>query len=501
MLNTTLPLHYQKTFKLPAVFLCTILPLHSYAQDTVATATPTQSTTTAVTTNTTAQQATPSPMTATAPRVMGKEESIEYLKNNPAEMEKVLSQLILRQDAQSLKELLPVYAKYPQRDDSVIDWGNAIIAMKEGRIGDAIQGYRKVNAVLPNVKSLRFQLAFALYQDKQYKAAKNELEKLRSSLTAQADIDQINKYINAIDSQDKWNYDFNLNFLNDKNLTNAPVVGTSINNGSIVYTQPHEEGQGIGYSLGANKKWAIGDRYFASTRLGTYGKYYWDNKKFNEVYANIGAGIGYQNAMTEVELYPSFTQGWYGGGNNRKTGNHDLERYSENKALNLSVNHWLNPKLLYQNFSQLGRLRYEGSTAVNNMNTGLLSNSLVYFPKQTRSFVGGLDYLKGDNTEGHDGDSYDRWAVRLGWSEAWGRGISTRLNLGYGQRNYDAPQDFINIKRKNKEYDLGVSLWKRDFTLFKLTPRVTWNYHKVDSNSPFDEYSKNNINLEFTQTF
>ena len=135
------------------------------------------------------------------------------------------------------------------------------------------------------------------------------------------------------------------------------------------------------------------------------------------------------------------------------------------------------------------------------MNSKLFSNSLVYLPKQTRSLTGSIDYIKGDNDKGYEGDSYDRVGIRLGWGEAWNHGISTRLSMGYAQRDYDAPQDFIGIQRKNKEYDLGLSLWKRDLTLFKLTPRLSWNYHKVKSNSAFEEYSKNNLNLELTQTF
>lgn len=120
---------------------------------------------------------------------MDKKASIEYLKNNPVEMEKTLAYLILRQDADGLKNLIPVYAQYPQRDESVVEWGKGIIAMKEGRVVDAIHLFRKVNAVLPNIRLLRFQLAYALYQDKQFKAAKNELEKLRSSLTDPKEIE------------------------------------------------------------------------------------------------------------------------------------------------------------------------------------------------------------------------------------------------------------------------------------------------------------------------
>lgn len=491
MYNITLLSSCRSVVKYPIFFASVAFACQVYAQEP----TPTIITTQAATNISTLDN---------SPRkLMSKQESIEYLKSNPDELEKTLSYLIFLQDAESLKDLIPVYAQYPQRDESIVEWGKAIIAMKEGRVNDAIYWYRKVNAVLPNIRLLRFQLAYALYQDKQYKAAKNELEKLRSSLTDPKEIETINQYIRAIDSNERWVFDFNFSFLNDDNLTNASPVGTTVTNGNVplVNTQPHEEGKGIGYGIGANKKWLINDRYYVPLHSSIYGKYYWDNHKFNEVNANIGAGIGYQNATTEVELYPSVTQGWYGGGVSRKENMGQLEKYSQNKALNLSYNHWLTPKLMYQNFSQLAQLRYEDAYDVNDLNSKIFSNSLVYLPKQTRSLTGSIDYLKGDNDKGYEGDSYDRVGLRLGWGEAWGRGISTRLNLGYAERDYDAPQDFIGIQRKNKEYDLGLSLWKRDFTLFKLTPRLSWNYRKVKSNSAFEEYSKNNVNLELTQTF
>lgn len=71
---------------------------------------------------------------------------------------------------------------------------------------DAIHLFRKVNAVLPNIRLLRFQLAYALYQDKQFKAAKNELEKLRSSLTDPKEIESINQYIRAVRRNERWNH-------------------------------------------------------------------------------------------------------------------------------------------------------------------------------------------------------------------------------------------------------------------------------------------------------
>ena len=492
MFTTHLSLFYRPLVKYPMLLTCVVLPLQSYAEENISS-----------TQSSMVESANSSTTNSNLPKVMDKKASIEYLKNNPEEMEKTLSYLIFRQDADALRDLIPIYAQYPQRDESVVEWGKGIIAMKEGRVVDAIHLFRKVNAVLPNIRLLRFQLAYALYQDKQFKAAKNELEKLRSSLTDPKEIESINQYIRAVDSNERWVFDFNFSFLNDDNLTNASAVGTTLTNGNVplVNTQPHEEGKGIGYGIGANKKWLINDRYYVPLHSNIYGKYYWDNHKFNEVNANVGLGIGYQNATTELELYPSLTQEWYGGGVSREENKGDLEKYYQNKALNFSYNHWLTPKLMYQNFSQFAQLRYEDAYDVNDMNSKLFSNSLVYLPKQTRSLTGSIDYVKGDNDKGYEGDSYDRVGIRLGWGEAWNHGISTRLSMGYAQRDYDAPQDFIGIQRKNKEYDLGLSLWKRDLTLFKLTPRLSWNYHKVKSNSAFEEYSKNNVNLELTQTF
>ena len=63
----------------------------------------------------------------------------EYLMEHTEELEKLLVELIRRNETAGLKLLLPIYAKVPNRDDSLIDWGNAIIAVEENRPGDAVK--------------------------------------------------------------------------------------------------------------------------------------------------------------------------------------------------------------------------------------------------------------------------------------------------------------------------------------------------------------------------
>ena len=129
---------------------------------------------------------------------LSKEESKDYLKQNPEEFEELLSLLLVQGNAETLKELLPIYQQVPNYDPSVIDWGNAIIATQNGDFDKAVALYRTLNSQLPNVAILRFQMAMALFYNQQFEAAKLEFEKLRSGTESEEDIAVINKYLEAI---------------------------------------------------------------------------------------------------------------------------------------------------------------------------------------------------------------------------------------------------------------------------------------------------------------
>lgn len=430
------------------------------------------------------------------PPLMSREEAKSYLSQNPQMLEETLSSLIKNNDAGTIAELLPIYQKYPNRDESLIDWGNAIISSSQGNIKKAIELYRKLNAALPNIKSVRFQLALALYQDKQFEAAKSELIKLRSNpdMTVN-DVKTINQYINLLDKKDKWNLNLNLSYLHDENITNAPKAGTKID-GGVALTSPHQSGHGVGYNLSADKKYFGNSQFFTSVHSNINGSYYWDNKNYNDVTAGIGIGAGYQDSRREIEIYPKFSNRWYGLGS---LGNESLHDYSKTKGIVFSYSDWLNTHWLYQNYSEYNETNYVKPYGINDGKYKLISNTLMYLPQQRRYFYTGLDYL--DKKAPEDDMSFERTGIRLGWGETWNRGISTRLSLGYAQKDYDAKNRFTQIQGKDKEFNTNLSIWKRDLYLLGLTPRLSWQYTNVKSNDPFNEYSKNNVNLEFTKTF
>ena len=429
---------------------------------------------------------------------MTKEESIAYLEANPTEFETLLNNLLSQGNAEALKELLPVYEQVPNYDPSVIDWGNAIIAAKSGNLDEAVRMYRRINAQLPEIQILRFQLAMALFYNRQFVAAESEFERLRAETKNEADIKVINNYIDAINKQSNWDFGGSVSYVDDSNITNAPEEGTRLerpDGSAITYTSPRESGNGLNFSFYGDKKWLNDNKIFTAVHLNTYGKYYWDNKDYNDITAGVGAGIGYQNAITEVELVPFYNKRWYAQGRN---GNGDLESYSDTKGARVSLSQFLLPKLRYQGLISYSTTDYIDRYAFNNGDDLVFANTAVYFPNGQQFWIAGLDYATKSSDD--ESQSFDRQGVRVGWGQTWPKGYTTRLDLGYAERNYDG-QDFFGITRENKEYSAGITAWNRGFSFLGLTPRLSWSYNKVTSNSPFEEYDKNDVSVELTKAF
>lgn len=426
-----------------------------------------------------------------------KQQAIDYLADHPDEMEDLLLIYLSQGNVQALKDLLPVYARYDRHDPSVIDWGNAIIKAKSGDLTAAIKDYRSLNAKLPDSPLIQFQLAMALYHNQQYAAAKNEFEKLRAASKSDSQTQAINAYLDAINKQNSWDFNLSASYIKDDNITNAPPVGSKIsrNGGSLTYSSPHQSGEGIQYGISADKKWLSDDKTFVELDLGIHGKYYWDNDNYNDVTASAGVGVGYQNAITEVSFGPIYDKRWYAGGS---SGEGKLAAYSESLGLQLKGSQWFGPKLRYYGIAKVSDNRYDSKYQDNNGSSTTLSNNLFYFTSPKQFFNLGLDHASRHTK--YPSDSYSRKGVRLGWGQTWGKGVSTNLSVGYAQRDYKAA-DYTGIQRENKEYSAGVTVWSRAVSVLGLTPRIRYDYIKVNSNSAFEEYDKHNVLLELSKTF
>lgn len=428
--------------------------------------------------------------------------SPDYLIDNPDILENLLTTLLLSNNVEGLKLLLPLYAQVPTRDPYVIDWGEAIIDMSEGKTAQAVSKYRKIISYLPDHKLLRIQLAVALYSNGELVAARDQFQRLRSANLPPRDIEIIDKYLEAINKRDEWSFSGTLSYISNDNITNNAPKGTSFtvtdaSGKKHVWTnnQSPVSANGLSYSFNADKNWAINDSLYSTLNIALSGKYYFNNKNYNDLTARAGVGVGYRNKRLNLELGPYAQKRWYGYGS---SGDGSLKHYAYTLGLQLSGSYWFNPNWRYQGLAQVGKDDYASVYSHQDGNNYLLSNTITFLPNQKQYFYGGIDLNRKEASQASN--EYDRYGIRLGWGQEWPKGVSTNISAGYAVREVKG-LDFFNMKRRDKEFNTSISLWHRNIHLFGITPRLVYSFDKTSSNNAFYEYDNNRIFLDFRKTF
>ena len=415
----------------------------------------------------------------------------EELSKHPDLIVRGLITAVSQNNGEAVQLLLPLYQNLPKQDPFLLEWANAINAREERRFSEAVTRYRTLFSQGSTILPLRYQLAQALFLNNDNEAAKDQFQKLRAEQVSSESIIMIDQYLSALNRRDQWKFRGGLSFLNESNINNAPKASTRIGNWNA---WERESATGFSYFAEAEKKWSLLHNYFTQFSIEGSGKYYWDNKKYNEFNGRVGAGVGYQTARFEISLMPFIERRWYAGGS---SGNESMKQYSKNSGARLDLTYWLNEKWQISTALEYGEQRYNTRKHLNG-NNYLWSNTLSYFPKSGQFWFVGADYNR-ENTRDKD-NAYQRKNLRLGWGQEWGWGISTRISLAYARRTYKGA-DLFNIRQKNNEYQSAVTLWHRDLYFWGITPKITWSYQRVSSNHPFYSYDKNRIFLEMGKTF
>ncbi|MDG6882093.1 TPR repeat-containing protein NMB0313 precursor [Phocoenobacter uteri] len=102
-------------------------------------------------------------------------------------------------------------------------------------------------------------------------------------------------------------------------------------------------------------------------------------------------------------------------------------------------------------------------------------------------------------------------SVYAGWVQEWGKGISSQLNLNFALRHYDdeaflpagsSLRLYLGKQRKDKIYSTNLMLWKRDWHLLGVTPKLKFSWKQQKSNlSTMYSYKEKNVHLIFEKSF
>ncbi|MDV2860397.1 porin family protein [Psychrobacter sp. CAM01] len=432
--------------------------------------------------------------------------NLAALKANPAAFSKFLNDALAAQDMVTVKEVLPHYKALKTNDPMLIKFADALIYRSEAKNKQAIAIYREMLAADPDFHPVRLNMALAMQADKQYAAAKEQFLKLQSVDLPAPVMARVQNSLAQINSSEKWQFNVSASYVRDSNINDAPSKSIQSSLGRSI---EQKTANGIQVSGSANKRFNLPENFYATVGGNASLKGYWDETDYNDYLLTASAGIGYDDAKNDVSLTPFVTKRYY-----------DEEDYSLRKGVTVSGSRWVKPKLKLTATGILSNETFEDDDNKNRETDGQFLGLNAFYIKDAKEyFYGGLGNYQNDVPKSSI-ISYDRNSVNVGWGREWKHGISTLATAGYGIKEYEDPADaypagsgawlgYYNAvggkpgtKREDKTTSLGLQVWKRDITVFGLTPRLVFDYETTSSNfGYYDDRDEKSATVLLTKTF
>lgn len=419
---------------------------------------------------------------------------LEALKADPVAFTKYLNAALAAQDMATVKELLPHYKELQVNDPMLINFADALVYRSEGKNNPAIEIYKKMLAENPDFHPVRLNMAQALYADKQYAVAKDQLQKLRGADIPQPVMASVDRLIERINDQEQWRFNASVSYVQEDNLNGVPEKQIQIND--LNTGGNPESGKGLQASLGANKRINLDKNFYAEVGGSAFLKGYWDNSDYNDYLLTASAGVGYDDAKNDVSISPFITKRYFGE-----------EAYSVRDGVTIKASRWVKPKLKLTATGIVSNEEFDDSKDKNRETDGLfLGLNALYIKDAKEYFYGGVGRYENDVPKAKI-LTYDRDSVNVGWGREWNKGISTLTTLGYGVKEYE--KGFASnfggkpgSAREDKTTSLGFQVWKRDLTVLGLTPRLVFDYDKTSSNFKYyDDRDETTATVMLTKTF
>lgn len=427
---------------------------------------------------------------------------LEALKADPVAFTRYLNAALAAQDMTTVKELLPHYKALNVNDPMLIKFADALVYRSEGQNKKAIAIYKDMLADNPDFHPVRLNMAQALYADKQYSVAHDQLQKLRGADIPQPVMANVERLMARIDQQEEWRFNASVSYVYDKNLNGVPEK--QIVNDKLGTTLKPESGKGLQVSGSANKRINLDKNFYAEVGGNASLKGYWDNSEYNDYLVTASTALGYDDAKNDVSISPFVTKRFYGE-----------EPYSWRKGVTVSGSRWVKPQLKLTATSMFSNETVDDDKKNLREADGLfLGLNALYIKDAKEYFYGGLGRYQND-VDKTSFLSYDRNSVNVGWGREWSQGISTLASASYAIKDYDKPSDDIadffyrtyriegdDLNREDKTTSLGLQVWKRDLTVLGLTPRLVFDYEKTSSNFKYyDDRDDKTATILLTKSF
>ncbi len=405
---------------------------------------------------------------------------------NPQLLQRTMESVLMQRNIAHIKVVLPIYKKSKYADPVLINYGEALVAHSEGNFKQAIGAYRSVLAKEPDLFPIRYGLATALYQNKQYGIALQQFEKLQATKKLPKSLQSsVASAIKSIKRQEEWQFYANFYFRKEDNINDAPKQRTL---GKHFTFEKPEKATGIHLDLVVNKRINLANDYYLNPNASLNTDYFWDNQSYNYSVLRTGLGIGTQQANLAMEMEP-FAKKTFAFGN---------KPYSTTAGVKTYIKYQFNPQFSLSNTTSLSYEKFDKRHHLDGQRQ-FTNFTAFYTPNAKQYWFAGVNAF--NNEAKGDEDSFISKGAYIGWGQEWYKGISSKVLLSLNKKNHRGV-DLFNIKREDKNYRADLSVWHRAVHFYGLTPKLVLSWDKTDSNHfYYDNKKEVKANIELSTYF
>lgn len=416
--------------------------------------------------------------------------SDQQLAANPDLLQQFLNLAVDQQQFEVIPELVAMYQNHPNHDTVLVKYALGAFYHSQKNYTQAIRLYQHLINEVPELQKIRFKLAQWLFEDKQFRAAQQQFTQLEPQNVPPFITQRVKQYQAALEEREAFDLSFGVNYLHDDNLNNASSIKHFSFLGKTFEKSPQslpQKGRGLGYHVALSKSLNLISHHNLQLENQLSGKYYWNNKAYNDTENRFSLGYKFQNAHRRLSLLPFYEKRWFA-----------QKQYSDDWGVRVEGDSRISHKWQLSSAFEYAKTEYNRQTKKRYKQ--LYSNTLTHLVSARTHLHIGADVLL--ERAALKNEKSDKYTIRLGWQERWNNGIISRANLYFGRRLFQGKDNLTDKKRQDNEWGGTLTLAKTNWQLWGILPKVQYRYQKVDSNIPeFYTFDKHQLILLFDKSF
>lgn len=423
-----------------------------------------------------------------------KKESVQVLSNEqllaqPELLTKLMWQALKNEHIVAIEKLLPLYEQLPHTQQTAIWYAKGLLARAKKEYGTASLYFSKVSEHNKEADKAFVYWLDALLKNREFYQADKVLKEFASEPTTEnlrAFSERIDQFIQK---EKGWQGNISLSYINDKNINNAPDKSEQQ---GFHFEKPIAD-QGVLYQAELRKRMFFNHGIYAQITKSTVGKHYRQHQQFNDMYMRASLTLGYQNYTHQLSVEPYIAKRLFGD-----------KPYTYHLGFALRYQHNWHDKLKVWSIFSFSSESYDNRTLHAHLDNFYqewgagIQYQLLPSLSLSNLFSLGKKYASDPMYEYHQfkhrinlNYQYDTWVgIDINFSQEWKRFFRPAYwNLSHGKN------------RRDRETQWNISLYKPNWQVLGIRPKLNINYHRLQSNTIYLPYHKTNIGLSFERLF